>query len=164
MIIGVPKEIMPGERRVSATPETVKAMRDMGLTVLVQKDAGEGAYFHDPEYIAAGAEIVENPAEIFERADMILKVKEPQFNNDLNKHEADMMHEGQYLITFTPPAAPANHAMVKSCRSWCYQHHPRLHPPQNLPCSVHGRPHLHEHLRRLQRLADGSQSPAVSCQ
>ncbi len=114
MIIGVPKEIMPGERRVSATPETVKAMRDMGLTVLVQKDAGEGAYFHDPEYIAAGAELVENPAEIFERADMILKVKEPQFNNDLNKHEADMMHEGQYLITFIHPAAPANHAMVKN--------------------------------------------------
>lgn len=114
MIIGVPKEIMPGERRVSATPETVKVMRDMGLTVLVQKDAGEGAYFHDPEYIAAGAEIVENPAEIFERADMILKVKEPQFNNDLNKHEADMMHEGQYLITFIHPAAPANHAMVKN--------------------------------------------------
>ncbi len=114
MIIGVPKEIMPGERRVSATPETVKAMRDMGLTVLVQKDAGEGAYFHDPEYIAAGAEIVENPAEIFERADMILKVKEPQFNNDLNKHESDMMHEGQYLITFIHPAAPANHAMVKN--------------------------------------------------
>jgi len=114
MIIGVPKEIMPGERRVSATPETVKAMRDMGLTVLVQKDAGEGAYFHDPEYIAAGAELVENPAEIFERADMILKVKEPQFNIDLNKHEADMMHEGQYLITFIHPAAPANHAMVKN--------------------------------------------------
>lgn len=114
MIIGVPKEIMPGERRVSATPETVKAMRDMGLEVLVQKDAGEGAYFHDPEYIAAGAEIVENPAEIFERADMILKVKEPQFNHDLNKHEADMMREGQYLITFIHPAAPTNHAMVKN--------------------------------------------------
>lgn len=114
MIIGVPKEIMPGERRVSATPETVKAMLDMGLEVLVQKDAGEGAYFHDPEYIAAGAEIVENPAEIFERADMILKVKEPQFNHDLNKHEADMMREGQYLITFIHPAAPANHAMVKN--------------------------------------------------
>lgn len=114
MIIGVPKEIMPGERRVSATPETVKAMRDMGLEVLVQKDAGEGAYFHNPEYIAAGAEIVENPAEIFERADMILKVKEPQFNHDLNKHEADMMREGQYLITFIHPAAPANHAMVKN--------------------------------------------------
>ena len=114
MIIGVPKEIMPGERRVSATPETVKAMRDMGLEVLVEKDAGEGAYFHNPEYSAAGAEIVEDPAEIFRRADMILKVKEPQFNKSLNIHEADMMREGQYLITFIHPAAPANHTMVKN--------------------------------------------------
>ncbi|HHV05057.1 MAG TPA: NAD(P) transhydrogenase subunit alpha [Anaerolineaceae bacterium] len=113
MIIGVPKEIMPGERRVAATPETVKAMRDMGLTVLVQKDAGEGAFYHDPEYIAAGAEIVECPREIFERADMILKVKEPQFNKELDTHEVDLMHAGQYLITFIHPAAPANHTMVK---------------------------------------------------
>ena len=113
MIIGVPKEIMPGERRVAATPETVKAMRDMGLTVLVEKDAGEGAFFHDPEYIAAGAEIVACPREIFERADMILKVKEPLFNKDLDTHEVDLMHKGQYLITFIHPAAPVNHQMVK---------------------------------------------------
>lgn len=114
MIIGVPKEIMPGERRVAATPETVKAMRDMGLTVLVEKDAGEGAYFHDPQYIEAGAEIVDCASKVFERADMILKVKEPQFNHNLNKHEVDLMHDGQYLITFIHPAAPANHQMVKN--------------------------------------------------
>lgn len=114
MIIGVPKEIMPGERRVAATPETVKAMCDMGLTVLVEKNAGEGAYFHDPEYVAAGAEIVDCACKVFERADMILKVKEPLFNHDLNKHEIDLMHEGQYLITFIHPAAPANHQMVKN--------------------------------------------------
>lgn len=114
MIIGVPKEIMPGERRVAATPETVKAMKDMGLEVLVEKDAGEGAYFHDPEYIAAGAEIVADPSEIFDRADMILKVKEPQFNRNLNLHEVDMMHENQFLITFIHPAAPVNHQMVKN--------------------------------------------------
>ena len=114
MIIGVPKEIMPGERRVAATPETVKAMRDMGLTVLVQKDAGEGAFYHDPEYIAAGAEIVECPRKIFERADMILKVKEPLFNKELDTHEVDLMHAGQCLITFIHPAAPANHIMVKN--------------------------------------------------
>ena len=113
MIIGVPKEIMPGERRVAATPETVKAMCGMGLTVLVEKDAGEGAYFHDPEYIAAGAEIVDCPRVIFERADMILKVKEPLFNKDLDTHEVDLMHKGQYLITFIHPAAPVNHQMVK---------------------------------------------------
>ena len=113
MIIGVPKEIMPGERRVAATPETVKAMCGMGLTVLVEKDAGEGAYFHDPEYIAAGAEIVDCPRKIFERADMILKVKEPLFNKNLDTHEVDLMHKGQYLITFIHPAAPVNHQMVK---------------------------------------------------
>mgnify|MGYP000914527798 CR=1 FL=1 len=113
MIIGVPKEIMPGERRVAATPETVKSMCDMGLTVLVEKDAGEGAFFHDPEYVAAGAEIVACPREIFERADMILKVKEPLFNSDLDTHEVDLMRKGQYLITFIHPAAPVNHQMVK---------------------------------------------------
>ena len=114
MIIGVPKEIMPGERRVAATPETVKAMKDMGLEVLVEKDAGEGAYFHDPEYIAAGAEIVADPSEIFDRADMILKVKEPQFNRNLNLQEVEMMNENQFLITFIHPAAPVNHQMVKN--------------------------------------------------
>ncbi|NLC29667.1 MAG: NAD(P) transhydrogenase subunit alpha [Chloroflexi bacterium] len=114
MIIGIPKEIMPGERRVAATPETVKAMKAMGLEVLVEKDAGEGAYFHDPDYVAAGAEIVVDPSEIFNRADMILKVKEPQFNRNLNLHEVDMMHENQFLITFIHPAAPVNHQMVKN--------------------------------------------------
>ena len=44
---------------------------------------------------------------------MILKVKEPQFNTQFNKHEVDMMHSGQYLITFIHPAAPVNHQMVK---------------------------------------------------
>ena len=114
MIIGIPKEIMPGERRVAATPETVKAMKAMGLEVLVEKDAGEGAYFHDPDYVAAGAEIVVDSSEIFNRADMILKVKEPQFNRNLNLHEVDMMHENQFLITFIHPAAPVNHQMVKN--------------------------------------------------
>lgn len=113
MIIGVPKEIMPGERRVSATPETVKAMRTMGLEVLVENEAGAGAYFSNSEYIAAGAEIVDCPVEIYKRADMILKVKEPQFNHDHNMHEVEMMHDGQYLITFIHPAAPANHEMVR---------------------------------------------------
>ena len=114
MIIGIPKEIMPGERRVAGTPETVKAMKAIGLEVLVEKDAGEGAYFHDPDYVTAGAEIVADPSEIFNRADMILKVKEPQFNRNLNLHEVDMMPENQFLITFIHPAAPVNHQMVKN--------------------------------------------------
>ncbi|NLB27372.1 MAG: NAD(P) transhydrogenase subunit alpha, partial [Clostridiaceae bacterium] len=117
MIIGVPKEIMPGERRVAASPETVAKMVGDGLTVLVEKNAGEGAFYHDPDYVAAGAQVIDDVCEIFERADVILKVKEPLFNEEKAKHEVDMMHEGQTLITFIHPAAPTNHDMVKHMAS-----------------------------------------------
>lgn len=113
MIIGVPKEIMSGEARVAASPDTVKAMVDQGLTVMVEKGAGEGSFYHDPEYEKAGATMVADCEEIFKKADLIIKVKEPLFNEEKNKHEVDMMHKGQYLITFIHPAAPVNHEMVK---------------------------------------------------
>lgn len=113
MIIGIPKEIMHDENRVSAIPETVKKMVNDGLTVLVEKGAGVGAYFKDEEYVNSGATLVEDPEEIYQRADVILKVKEPLFNEKKNKHEIDMMHKGQYIITFIHPAAPVNHKMVK---------------------------------------------------
>ena len=113
MIIGILKEIMHAERRVSATPETVAAYVKDGLTVLVENGAGDGALFSDAEYAAAGAEMVADPREIYRRADMILKVKEPLFNEEYNMHEVDMMHEGQYLITFIHPASPVNHDMVR---------------------------------------------------
>lgn len=113
MIIGVPKEILRGENRVSATPDTVKKMINDGHEVLVEKNAGEGSFYHDEEYIEAGATILEDVQKLFEKADVILKVKEPQFNAELNKHEVDMMHKGQVLITFLHPASPNNHKMVQ---------------------------------------------------
>ncbi len=113
MVIGVPKEIMPGERRVAASPETVARMVKDGLRVLVEKDAGEGAFYHDSDYTAAGADIIENVAVLYDQADVILKVKEPLMNEEQNRHEVDLMHEGQLLITFIHPASPVNHQMVK---------------------------------------------------
>ncbi len=113
MTIGVPTEIMHGERRVSSTPDTVKKMVGEGATVLVEKGAGEGAFFSDAAYVEAGAKIVEDVQEIFAKADVILKVKEPLFNEKVNKHEAEMVRDGQYLITFLHPAAPVNHEMMK---------------------------------------------------
>lgn len=86
----------------------------MALKFLVEKDAGLGSYYLNEDYVAAGAKLVEDPEEVYKKADVILKVKEPQFNNDKNKHEVDMMHEGQYLITFLHPAAPANHKMIQN--------------------------------------------------
>ncbi len=114
MIIGVPKEIMHDENRVSATPEVCARYIAQGHTVLVEHDAGEGSFFHDDQYQAAGAEMVNSAKEIYDRADLILKVKEPLFNEELAIHEVDMMRPGQYLITFIHPAAPANHQMVNN--------------------------------------------------
>ncbi|MCQ2170569.1 MAG: NAD(P) transhydrogenase subunit alpha [Bacteroidales bacterium] len=113
MIIGVPKEIMHDEARVAAIPETVKKMVTAGNVVLFEKGAGEGSFYFDNQYVEAGATIVEDPQEIYDKADVILKVKEPLFNQAKGKHEIEMMHSGQYLITFIHPAAPVNHEMVK---------------------------------------------------
>ncbi len=113
MIIGVPKEIMQGENRVAAIPETVKKMVEKGFSVLFEKGAGMGSHYMDEAYEEAGAELVQDAEEVFARANVILKVKEPLFNTEKNRHELDMMHEGQYLITFLHPASPANHEMVR---------------------------------------------------
>ncbi len=112
MIIGIPKEIMHDEDRVAATPATCEKYVKDGHQVLVEAGAGEGAFFHDAQYEAAGARVVPDAKAVYEQAELILKVKEPLFNEKFNLHEVDMMRAGQYLITFIHPAAPANHEMV----------------------------------------------------
>ena len=113
MIIGIPKEIMHGEDRVAAIPATVAKMVADGHKVLFEKGAGVGAFFPDADYAAAGATLVEDVVELYKQSEVILKVKEPLFNEKLEMHEVDMMHKGQYLITFIHPANPINHQMVK---------------------------------------------------
>ena len=113
MTIGIPKEIMMGEARVAVSPETVKKFIQDGQKVLIEKGAGINSLYQDDDYIAMGAEIVSDPLELYKNSDLILKVKEPLFNEALDMHEVDMMHKGQYLITFIHPASPVNHDMVK---------------------------------------------------
>jgi len=112
LTIGVPKEILAGERRVSATPETVGQFVKGGAKVLVEKGAGLGAFFSDEAYQEAGA-VLCSVKEVFAGSDLILKVKEPQFNDELGVHEVDLMREGQVLITFLHPASPVNHKMIQ---------------------------------------------------
>ena len=113
MIIGIPKEIMHDEARVAATPETVGKFVNDGFQVLVECSAGDGALYHDADYIKAGATMIADAQEIYDRAELILKVKEPLFNEQKQRHEVDMMHSGQVLITFIHPASPVNHDMVR---------------------------------------------------
>ncbi|MDM8541284.1 NAD(P) transhydrogenase subunit alpha [Desulfococcaceae bacterium HSG9] len=113
MLIGIPKEIMYKENRVAALPETVEKFKKLGLDVIVETKAGAGAFTDDDQYRKAGAEIATDAAEVFDKSDIILKVKEPMFNDHFKKHEIDMLKENQILITFLHPAAPSNHGDVK---------------------------------------------------
>jgi H+-translocating NAD(P) transhydrogenase subunit alpha len=116
MIIGIPKETLEREHRVAALPDEVAAYVSMGFTVLVESGAGVGSLSDDESYRAAGATVVPSAAEVFSSADVILKVKQPNFNHELGKNEADMIREGATLITFLHPAAPANLDIVRKLR------------------------------------------------
>lgn len=111
--IGVPREILAGEQRVAVIPETVQEFIAEGARVLVESGAGLGAYYNDTAYQASGAEIVSDVVELYRRARIILKVKEPQFNEVLGSHEADLMSEDSILVCFLHPANPANHDTVR---------------------------------------------------
>jgi len=78
MIIGVPKEIKDHETRVGLVPSGVTALREAGHEVLVESGAGDGSSLTDREYLQAGAAIVENAAAVWNKADLVVKVKEPQ--------------------------------------------------------------------------------------
>lgn len=104
MIVGVPKEIMQNEGRVAAIPETVQRMVVSGMTVLVEAGAGVGAGHDDRAYRQAGARIVRDVKELWTKADVVLKVKEPLKHPKYKKFEDELLGEGKTLITFLHPA------------------------------------------------------------
>jgi alanine dehydrogenase len=99
MIIGIPKELKNNEFRVAATPSGVHAYVVAGHKVLVEKNAGVGSAISDTDYIAAGAQIIDSADEIWQKADLIQKVKEPI------EIEYKRMRKGQILYTYLHLAA-----------------------------------------------------------
>jgi len=116
MVIGIPREILLDERRVAATPETVRRYVELGFGVIVQSGGGEGIFQPDQAYEQAGARIEPRADEVLSRSDLVLKVKEPMYNQELQMHEAELVRPGATLITFLHPAAPGNHALVEKLR------------------------------------------------
>ncbi len=110
MIVGILKEIKAEENRVSMTPAGVEVIKQNGHSILVEKAAGSGSGFDDDAYKKAGAEIVESPKEIFQRADMVMHVKEPL------SPEYDLIREGQIVFTYLHLAAAEEltHILIKS--------------------------------------------------
>jgi alanine dehydrogenase len=109
MIIGVPKEIKNRENRVAVVPGGVKLLNDAGHQVHIEKGAGLGAGIPDEAFIQAGAHMVEGASEVWARADMVMKVKEPIAS------EFSHMREGQILYTYLHLAAAQElgHELVK---------------------------------------------------
>lgn len=118
MIIGVIKEIKDNENRVALTPAGAAALRQAGHTVLVEHNAGVGSGFSDESYMKAGGEIVTDKGQIFGRAEMIMKVKEPL------PAEYDLFREGQILFTYlhlAPEPALAQALLAKKVVGIAYE-------------------------------------------
>jgi alanine dehydrogenase len=94
MRIGVPTEIKDDEYRVALTPAGVRELTDRGHEVLIQAGAGDGSSIADDEYVSQGATILKGAAAIFDQAEMVMKVKEPQ------APEVEMLRPGQTLFTY----------------------------------------------------------------
>lgn len=109
MIVGIPKEVKDRENRVSATPAAVHEYVRHGHDVIVETSAGTGSGFMDDEYMAEGARIVDTHAQVFEQADMIVKVKEPIAS------EYELLREDQILYTYLHLAAdePLTRALIE---------------------------------------------------
>lgn len=99
MIVGIPKEIKTEEHRVAMTPAGVEVMKRNGHTVLVEKNAGMDSGFNNSDYTSAGAEIVNEPAEIYTRSNMVMHVKEPL------PSEYELIRKGQIIFTYLHLAA-----------------------------------------------------------
>src|SRR2546430_7950857 len=97
-VIGVPKEVFPGEKRVATVPEVVPKLVRVGCGVVVQAGAGDGASLADQAYADCGATVVPDAASVWSRADIIFKVRAPTLE------EVRAMREGQILVSFIWPA------------------------------------------------------------
>jgi len=100
VILSIPKEITANEKRVALTPEVCGKLIKKGFQINIESNAGMKAGFTNEQYEKAGAKIIDSTKEVYQSANIILKVQKLQFNEELNVHEIDLMKEGQLLISF----------------------------------------------------------------
>src|ERR1044071_3775890 len=110
MVIGVPREIKGQEYRVALLPSAAYQLIKRGHQVLVERNAGVGAGYPDADYNQAGATLLQDHAEVFQRAELVVKVKEPQ------PSEYSLLRPGQMLFTYLHLAAnlALTEALLKS--------------------------------------------------
>lgn len=113
MLLGVPKELYPGETRVALIPADLPALLKAGLTIAVEAGAGDAAGYPDAEYRAKGASIVSDRAKLFADADILARVRAGGADPDGEQADLAIMRKGQYLIAFVEPlGAPESAARL----------------------------------------------------
>ena len=105
LIISVPTEVVPGERRVALVPDSVRRLAGQGLEVLVQAGAGGESGYPDSAYEDAGARLEPDAARTYEAADVLLKLRPPTDHPGAGRHEVDLLREGIVLIGMLDPFA-----------------------------------------------------------
>lgn len=118
MLLGVPKEIKTHEYRVGLVPASVRELSERGHQVIMQSGAGDGIGMSDERYRAAGAQIADTAADVFARAELIVKVKEPQ------PAEYALLREGQVLFTYlhlAPDPQQAKGLQASGCTAIAYE-------------------------------------------
>jgi NAD(P) transhydrogenase subunit alpha len=135
MKIAIPKEILSGERRVAATPETVDKMVKAGLDVWVESEAGQGSFISNADYEKAGAKIATSSTSLLADADIVLKVQRPVLNEKVGEHEAHMMKEGAVLICLLQPMSfpePVQKLATKKVSAFALDLIPRITRAQRM--------------------------------
>lgn len=155
MTIGVPKEIKNNENRVALTPAGTQELVKRGHTVFIQTTAGAGSGFSDDEYAKAGATLARDAAEVFQRAEMIMKVKEPI------EQEYKLIRKDQLVFTYFHFASyePLTKAMIESgavCLAYETVERPDASLPLLIPMSeVAGRMSIQEGAKYLEKPLKG---------
>lgn len=131
MIIGVPKEIKINENRVAVTPGGVAELKKHGHSILIQSSAGEGSGFTDEDYKIAGAEIIDAATDVYDKSEMIVKVKEPV------ETEYNLIKENQIVFTYFHFASSRKltEAMIKS-KSICIAYESVEKADRSLPLLI----------------------------
>ncbi|HZP34119.1 MAG TPA: Re/Si-specific NAD(P)(+) transhydrogenase subunit alpha [Candidatus Acidoferrales bacterium] len=135
MIIGVPRETFPGERRVALVPGSIPALAKGGLEVIVEAGAGAQAGYPDAEYAAKGAKIVADRAEVFAKADVLVQVLCYGSNDKTGQADVPLFHSGQALVGFLRPLGalkPLEEIAAKGVTSFAVELMPRSTRAQSM--------------------------------
>ncbi len=137
LTIGVPKEVRKNECRVATTPEAIGQLQKLGFEILVEAGAGIAAKYTDEAYTEAGATVVADTKQLWAESDIILKVRAPQQHPLLGIDEADLLKEGQTLVSFMAPAQNPDlleKLAAKNINALAVEGIPRISRAQKMDC------------------------------